>query len=56
MADEFGEKTENVLKDIKKILKNEVLLAVNKSFLNRSSWETAKAKLGKKSNWDSYND
>lgn len=51
---ELGEEIEHITEELKRILGNELIFTIEKSFVNRQGWEQGMAMLGKDADWDKY--
>lgn len=51
---ELGKEFEDIASEVSKLLNVDLVVAVDKEFLDRKRWENRNKKLGKQSNWDKY--
>ena len=51
---ELGKEFEDIASDVSKLLNVDLVVAVDKKFLDQMRWESRNKKLGKQSKWDKY--
>ena len=51
---ELGKEFEDIASEVSKLLNVDLVVAVDKKFLDRKRWENRNKKLGKQSKWDEY--